>query len=51
MGVKAAADDTGKDDFRIVVESLVEGQKMVEQLKQELLEESSQSPGIVHMPY
>lgn len=41
MGVKAAADHTGKDDFRIVADSLPEAQKIVARLKQALLEESS----------
>ncbi|GAK55130.1 hypothetical protein U27_01961 [Candidatus Vecturithrix granuli] len=36
IGVKAAAEQTGKDDFRIVVTSLAEAQKAIEQLKQEL---------------
>lgn len=36
LGVKAAAEQTGKDDFRIVVSSLAEAQKVIAQLKQEL---------------
>lgn len=36
IGVKTAAEQTGKDDFRIVVSSLAEAQKVIEQLKREL---------------
>lgn len=36
MGIKTAAEQTGKDDFRIVVSSLAEAQKVIAQLKQEL---------------
>ncbi len=38
LGVKTAADHTGKDDFRIVAESIDEGRRIVERLSRELLE-------------